>query len=240
MIRPRILLVEDDANLGLLLRESLEMAEFDVELCADGEAGLAAFRSRPFDLALVDVVLPKRDGFALARDIRAADPNMPIVFLTARALTGDRIEGLRIGADDYVTKPFNLEELILRLRAVLKRTRPRPADREVPEPLTIGRYAFDARLQTLSLDGQVRRLTHKETQLLLLLARNLDAVVARDTALELIWGKATIFNARSMDVFISRLRKYLRGDSALEIQNAHGIGYKLTLWPRGRNEPPGG
>lgn len=236
-LRPRILLVEDDANLGLLLRESLDLAGFETDLRADGEEGYALFRSRPFDLALIDVMLPRKDGFALARDIRKIDPELPIVFLTARSLKDDRVEGFKIGADDYVTKPFNLEELVLRLRAVLKRVRPRRSEEAAGEILTVGRFVLDPDRQTLTTGRQSRKLTPKETELLRLLARNLNTVVERETALESIWGRVTPFTTRSMDVFISRLRGYLRDDSSVEIQNIHGVGYKLSVraWESARS-----
>jgi two-component system OmpR family response regulator len=229
--RPRILLVEDDINLGSLLKDSLERAGFETALAVDGEEGFALYRGGDFDLALIDVMLPRKDGFALARDIRKVDPEIPLVFLTARTLKDDRVAGFKIGADDYVTKPFNLEELILRLRAVLKRARPRgPA--AAGEILSLGRYSLDTASKTLSLGRRTRSLTPKETDLLLLFARNVNTIVERNAALELIWGRATPYNTRSMDVFISRLRTYLKGDPDLEIQNIHGVGYKLIFRPR--------
>ncbi len=225
--RPRILLVEDDVNLGGLLKESLERSGFEVDLGADGEVGFDLFRGADFDLALIDVMLPRKDGFALTRDIRGVDPDIPIVFLTARSLIDDRVEGFKIGADDYITKPFNLEELILRLRAVLKRTAPRRPE-AIGGTLALGRYLLDPNEMTLTFGRRVRKLTPKETDLLRLFARNVNAVVERNAALELIWGRATPFTTRSMDVFISRIRGYLREDPALEIQNIHGVGYKLV------------
>lgn len=229
--RPRILLVEDDVNLGSLLKDSLERAGFEAALGGDGEAGFALFRSGGFDLALIDVMLPRKDGFTLAREIRKVDQEIPIVFLTARTLKDDRVEGFKIGADDYITKPFNLEELILRLRAVWKRVGPRRAE-GAGEVLALGRYTLDTASKTLALGRRSRSLTPKETELLRLLARNINTLVERNAALELIWGQATPYSTRSMDVFISRLRAYLRGDPFLEIQNVHGVGYKLILRPR--------
>ena len=227
--RPRLLLVEDDANLGGLLKDALEREGFDAALAGDGEAGFALYRSGRYDLALIDVMLPRKDGFALAREIRNLDADLPIVFLTARSLKDDRVEGFRIGADDYVTKPFILEELVLRLRAVLKRARRQATAGEV---LSLGRYILDTAERTLTLGRTSRSLTPKETDLLALFARNINRLVERNAALELIWGRATPYSTRSMDVFISRIRGYLQGDPALEIQNVHGAGYKLILRPR--------
>jgi len=232
MTDPRlsILLVEDDVNLGGLLKDSLDREGFETALAVDGEEGFALYRGGDFDLALIDVMLPRKDGFTLARDIRKVDPDIPIIFLTARTLKDDRVEGFKIGADDYITKPFNLEELILRLRAVLKRVRPRgPAAGEV---LFLGRYSLDTASKTLTLGRRSRSLTPKETELLRLFARNVNSVVERNATLELIWGRATPYSTRSMDVFVSRLRTYLKNDPDLEIQNVHGVGYKLVLRPR--------
>ena len=228
-LRPRILLVEDDNNLGLLLQESLGMHGCDVTLCRDGEEALRVFLKQTFDLCLIDVMLPKKDGFALGRDIRRLRSGVPFIFLTAKSLQEDRIEGFRIGGDDYITKPFNLEELVLRLRAVLRRSK--TGGRETPESpkFSLGLYQFDYERQTLRIKNRTRKLTTKEAELLRLLCLHTNSLLERHLALQLVWGDDSIFNARSMDVFISRLRKYLAEDGAVEIVNVHGRGYKLNV-----------
>ena len=226
----RILVVEDDPNLGFLLHEQLELQGYEVRLCADGEAGLHAFRKERFDLCVLDIMLPKKDGFHLAREARASDRQIPIIFLTARSLKEDRIEGLKLGADDYVTKPFSLEELILRIQAVLRRTMPASTpDEHVGDIFRIGRFAFNFEAQTLQADQQQRRLTAKEAELLRLLCLHRNDVLDRRLALKTIWGEDTYFNSRSMDVFVSKLRKYLGSDSRIEIRNVHGRGFKLVV-----------
>lgn len=225
----RLLLVEDDANLGLVLQESLNLQGYEVTLSRDGEEGLAAFQKGAFDLCLIDVMLPKKDGFSLARDIRARDDEIPLIFLTAKSLKEDRIEGFRLGGDDYVTKPFNLEELVLRIRAVLKRCRGRREEEAGATVVEFGAYRFDYTRRNLYLGDGCRRLTHKEAELLYLLCRNRNRVVARQTALERIWGNDSVFSARSMDVYISKLRKHLSEDPSMEILNVHGTGYTLVV-----------
>jgi len=226
---PRILLVEDDHNLGLLLQESLGLYGYQVTLCRDGEEALRVFLKQTFDLCLIDVMLPKKDGFALGRDIRRLSSGVPFIFLTAKSLQEDRIEGFRIGGDDYITKPFNLEELVLRLRAVLRRSK--MGDRDAPEnpKYSLGSYVFDYEMQTLRIKNRTRKLTTKEAELLRLLCLHTNSVLERRLALQLVWGNDSIFNARSMDVFISRLRKYLVEDGTIEIVNVHGRGYKLIV-----------
>ncbi len=226
---PRILLVEDDYNLGLLLQESLGLQGFEVTLCRDGEEALRIFLRKSFDLCLIDVMLPKKDGFALGRDIRRIRPEVPFVFLTAKSLKEDRVEGLKIGGDDYITKPFNLEELVLRLRAVLRRGGFGAQDTPEPRSFVLGLFAFDYEERTLTLKNRTRKLTTKEAELLRLLALHANTVLERRLALQLVWDGDSVFNARSMDVFISRLRKYLAGDPHLEIVNIHGRGYKLIV-----------
>jgi DNA-binding response OmpR family regulator len=226
---PRILLVEDDANLGLLLRESLGLHGFDVSLCRDGEEALRVFLDQTFDLCLIDVMLPKKDGFALGRDIRKLRSGVPFIFLTAKSLQEDRIEGFRIGGDDYVTKPFNLEELVLRVRAVLRRAQAGERDARERRKFSLGAYVFDYEMQTLRIRKRTRRLTTKEAELLRLLCLHANGLLERRLALQFVWGSDSIFNARSMDVFISRLRRYLGGDETVEIVNVHGRGYKLIV-----------
>jgi two-component system OmpR family response regulator len=226
---PKILLVEDDHNLGLLLQEALGPRGFDVTLCRDGEEALRVFFNNIFDLCLIDVMLPRTDGFALGRDIRRVHPDVPMVFLTAKSLQEDRIEGFRIGADDYITKPFSLEELVLRIRAVLRRSKVGGKNSREHRRFSLGLYSFDYEEQTLSIKSRTRKLTTKEAELLRLLCLHANSVLERSLALQLIWGSDSVFNARSMDVFISKLRKYLSEDAAIEILNVHGRGYKLML-----------
>ncbi|MFH1942290.1 MAG: response regulator transcription factor [bacterium] len=226
----KILLVEDDPNLGMVLEESLELQGFAVERCTDGEEGHAAFLKGAFDLCLVDVMLPKKDGFALAKDIRKVDPDIPIVFLTAKALKGDRIEGFKTGGDDYVTKPFCMEELVLRMRAVLKRSRKSPMkEEEDGKRFSIGEYVFDYEQRLLRYRDDAQKLTHREAELLRLFCLHMNETLERAVALRLVWGDDTFFTARSMDVYVSKLRKYLRKDERIEIMNVHGKGFKMIV-----------
>jgi len=227
----KILLIEDDANLGLVLQENLELQGFAVTLCDNGEDGRQTYLRGRFDLCLIDVMLPKLDGFSLAKEIRKIDNDTPIIFLTAKSLKEDRIEGFKLGGDDYVVKPFSMEELTLRIQAVLKRSNKSSSSGDDSRLFKIGRYEFDAERQILALDGNGRKLTHKESELLKLLCLHQNALLERELALNLIWGDDTIFNARSMDVFISKLRKYLSRDERIEIVNVHGRGYKMMVKP---------
>ena len=229
MPQTKILLVEDDPNLGFLLQENLELQNFAVTLCDDGEAGLQAFQQGEYDLCLLDVMLPKKDGFSLARDRRRENDDVPIIFLTAKSLKEDRIEGFRAGCDDYVTKPFSLEELVLRIQAVLKRSGKGGTADSQQTRFKIGRYVFDYDRQSLQGEGEARKLTSKESELLRLLCLHKNDVLERELALKQIWGEDNFFNARSMDVFISKLRKYLAGDETIEIRNVHGRGFKLVV-----------
>lgn len=226
----KILLIEDDPNLGLVLQENLELQGFAVTLCDNGEDGRHAYLQGAFDLCLIDVMLPKLDGFSLAEEIRKIDRDTPIIFLTAKSLKEDRIQGFKLGGDDYVVKPFSMEELTLRIQAVLKRSR-KSSSRVGHDArlFKIGRYQFDAERRILGLNGNERKLTHKETELLKLLCLHQNALLEREVALKLIWGDDTFFNARSMDVFISKLRKYLNRDAGIEIVNVHGRGYKMIV-----------
>lgn len=225
----KILLIEDDANLGFILQENLELQGYVVERCADGEAGLQAFLKQKFDLCLLDVMLPKKDGFTLARELRKTSQELPIIFLTAKSLKEDRIEGFKIGGDDYITKPFSMEELALRIQAVLRRSKALPQEKQAAHTFQIGRYVLEVEQQTLQLDGASQKLTAKEAELLRLLCLHLNEVLEREVALKLIWGEDNYFNARSMDVFVSKLRKYLAGDERIEIRNVHGKGFRLMV-----------
>jgi two-component system OmpR family response regulator len=225
----KILLLEDDANLGFILQEHLELEKYSVTLCTNGDDGLKAFRSCAYDLCLVDVMMPKKDGFAFARDVRKTDQRTPLIFLTAKSLKEDRIEGFKIGCDDYVTKPFSMEELMLRVRAVLKRSKAAAEPEGVVGPVSIGKYVFNRELQTLQFKEEKKKLTSREADLLALLCTHMNNVLEREEALRNLWGSDSFFNGRSMDVFISRLRKYLQRDKNVEILNVHGKGFKLVV-----------
>jgi DNA-binding response OmpR family regulator len=220
-------LLEDDPNLGMILQEHLELNGFSVKLCVNGEDGLAAYRRSTYDLCLVDVMMPRKDGFAFAREVRQADQKTPLIFLTARSLKEDRIEGLRIGADDYVTKPFSMEELLLRIQAVLKRSGKGNEDPVISFP--IGSFTFDFAKRVLDRGGKKTKLTSREADLLRLLCVHLNNPLDRSTALKLLWGDDSYYNSRSMDVFLTKLRKHLRADPRVEIQNIHGKGVKLVV-----------
>jgi DNA-binding response OmpR family regulator len=222
-----ILLLEDDPNLGLIIQEHLTMNGFEASIAGDGAQGLTAFGSKHFDLCLVDVMMPKMDGFTFAREVRRTDQETPLIFLTAKALKEDRIEGLKIGADDYITKPFSMEELLLRIRAVLKRSAPSVQQEDVPPEFFIGSFVFHHPTRTLSRKGKARRLTAREADLLRLLCLHRNAVLDRSDTLKELWGNDSYFNSRSMDVFISKLRRYLKADSSIQILNEHNRGFKL-------------
>ncbi len=224
--KKKILLLEDDPNLGFMVQEHLELRGYIVRRCSNGADGFSVFRGEPFDLCLVDVMMPKKDGFSFARDVRVVDQQIPLIFLTAKAMKEDKIEGFEIGADDYVTKPFNMEELLMRIQAVLKRATTRPV--QVQTSFAVGTYFFDCERQVLQRNGKKQKLTTKEAELLKLLCRHMNTTLPRELALTTIWGDDSYFNGRSMDVFISRLRTYLKQDSSIEIINVHGIGYKLV------------
>ncbi len=225
----RILLVEDDPNLGFLVQESLEAKGYQVVLCEDGVSGLATYSKENPDLCILDVMLPQMDGFELAQEIRKMNSQTPIIFLTAKARQEDRIQGLTIGADDYLTKPFSLEELHLRLRAILKRVQHYHQASPIVQinQLHFGQSLLDLPNQLLTVKGISQTLTLKETEVLHLLAQHQNTIVKRDTILKAVWEDNGYFVARSMDVFISRLRKYLKPDESIRIASVHGVGYKL-------------
>jgi DNA-binding response OmpR family regulator len=223
-----ILLLEDDTNLGLVLQEHLQLNGFAVVLCTNGEDGLAEYARDSYDLCLVDVMMPKMDGFSFAREVRNRDSQTPIIFLTAKAMKEDKITGFRIGCDDYLTKPFSVEELLLRIEAVLRRSRQSPTPADLTQ-FAIASYRFDYQRQLL-VRGETRvKLTPTESDLLRLLCMNLNRTLERDVALREIWGNDSYFSGRSMDVFVSKLRKYLREDSRIEIVGVHGKGFKLVV-----------
>lgn len=228
----RILLVEDDPNLGLLLQDYLQLkGKFDVVLCTDGEDGLRTFSRQEFDLCILDVMMPKKDGFTLGKEIRKINQDIPIIFATAKAMMEDKASAYDLGGDDYITKPFRIEELLLRINALLKRV----AVKEQVEPgpaqtqFQIGDYTFDYTTQLIHYNGFQQKLSTKEAELLRLLCLKKNAVLTREEALLSIWHDDNYFNGRSMDVFLSKLRKYLREDPKVEILNVHGKGYKLLV-----------
>jgi two-component system, OmpR family, response regulator VicR len=235
--KPSVLLLEDDPNLGLILLEHLELNGFSVKLCVNGDDGLAAYGRGPFDLCLVDVMMPRRDGFSFAREVRRRDRQIPLMFLTARALKEDRIEGFKIGADDYITKPFSMEELLLRIQAVLKRGGNAPPEEQLPVQFTIGVFTFNHVTRKLTRGGTSRNLTAREADLLQLLCLRSNATLDRAEALKRIWGDDSYFNSRSMDVYVSRLRKYLKYDRRVEILNVHGRGVSLVIAPAIKGKP---
>ncbi len=235
----QLLLVEDDLNLGQLLKEYLEVKGFTVTLCRNGEQGLLAFKEKEIDFCIFDVMLPKMDGFTLAEKIRKEDTKIPIIFLTAKSLKEDTIKGLQIGADDYMTKPFRMEELLLRIQAVLRRTQAQPYNPTTEEQQQIGRFVFEYPQRKLILNGHVQKLTSKEAELLFLLCQYRNQVLDRSLALRKIWREDTYFNARSMDVYVTKLRKYLKEDEHLQIINVHGQGFKLIERPRDEGKNAG-
>lgn len=226
MTKARILLAEDDPNLGQLLKNYLIAREYETTLVTDGAQAMQVFRKEKYQLCLLDVMMPELDGFTLAKEIRALDPHIPIIFLTAKNLKEDVIEGFKSGADDYLTKPFSMEELIYRIEAILRRASGKQADKSAGF-YTIGKFTFDVTKQILTYNDQSQKLTTKESELLELLCRHRNEVLERNFALRSIWIDDNYFNARSMDVYITKLRKYLSRDTSVEILNIHGKGYKL-------------
>ena len=227
--KANILLVEDDMNLGFVIQDALKRKGYNVHLCRDGKEGLKKFNEHSYDLCVLDVMLPSKDGFSLAEDIRTTNALVPIVFLTAKSQTEDRIAGFKAGGDDYLTKPFSHEELLLRIEAILRRTLGKgdnPRDRDQFE---VGAYTFDHRNLVLSHPSEERKLTKKEADVLRLLCLHADQVLPRELVLNMVWGDDTYFLGRSLDVFISRLRKYLKLDPKVAIVNVHGVGFKLVV-----------
>lgn len=225
-MKKRILLAEDDANLGSLLRNYLQAKEYETTLFVNGRAAMEHFSSGMFDLCILDIMMPEMDGLALAKAVRNIDPAIPVIFLTAKNQEEDIIEGFKTGADDYITKPFSMEELLYRIEAIFRRTSG-PVETKSEELHQIGAYTFDSKRQHLSFKDQQISLTTKESELLLLLYRHRNEILERNYALKSIWIDDNYFNARSMDVYITRLRKYLNKDPEVKILNIHGKGYRL-------------
>ena len=221
----RILLCEDDENLGMLLREYVQAKGFLCDLFGDGDAGYKAFLKGRYDFCILDVMMPKKDGFTMASEIRALNQDIPIIFLTAKSLKEDILEGFKIGGDDYITKPFSMEELLFRIEAILRRVKGNKGKDIVSYRL--GEVVFDVQKQLLVRGEQQTKLTTKESDLLSLLCAHANEVLERNFALKTIWVDDNYFNARSMDVYITKLRKHLKDDEQVEIINIHGKGYKL-------------
>jgi len=230
-INPIVLLVEDDANLGFVIQDNLEDQGYQVDWKTDGEQAWSTFQEQKmeFDLCILDVMLPNKDGFTLAQEIREKDDEVPIIFLTAKSMKEDKVRGFHLGADDYITKPFSIEELVLRMEAILRRSRKNLRSTPPNEVFELGKYRFDYKNLTLTLEEEVRTLTIKEAQLLNLFTKEANQILKRDDILNHIWGTDDYFTGRSLDVFISRLRKYLKSDDTVQLLNVHGVGFKLKL-----------
>ena len=226
--KTKVLLAEDDRNLGNILRTYLEAKGYATRLFVNGQEAIDAFGKEPFDFCVVDVMMPIKDGFALARDIRKLDAQIPILFLTAKSLEEDKLKGFQAGGDDYLTKPFSMEELIARIEAILRRSVHTSASGVAKGVFEIGNFVFDHNHQLLTINGLEQKLTSKEAELLKLLCEHVNQVVDRSFALNRIWQNDSYFNARSMDVYVAKLRKYIKADTSVELINVHGIGFKLV------------
>jgi len=227
MTTTKILLAEDDENLGMMLKNYLMAKTFETDLFEDGEKALEGFCNDQYDLCILDVMMPVKDGFTLAHEIRAKNRKVPIIFLTARSMQDDVLEGFKIGADDYITKPFNMDELLFRIEAILRRIKAdEPSDSHI---FALGKITFDSQKQVLQSDETSYKLTTKESELLKLLCDNANQILERNYALRTIWEDDSYFNARSMDVYITKLRKHFKDDPNVEILNVHGRGFKLVV-----------
>ncbi len=224
-IKANVLLAEDDENLGVLLREYLKAKGYETDLFPDGDAAFKGFQSKTYDICILDVMMPKKDGFTLAKEIRQLNSSIPVIFLTAKSMKEDIVEGFSSGADDYMTKPFSIEELLLRVEAVLRRTRGDNVSNQ--DVFTVGIYTFNATKQTLTSGDHEQKLTAKESELLKYLCFNRNGILDRNFALRTIWNDDSYFNARSMDVYITKLRKYMKEDPTIQIINVRGKGFKL-------------
>ncbi len=224
----KILLAEDDLNLGLLLVDFLEMEGFDVKLCKDGEIALKTFKNSMWDLCLLDVMMPSLDGFSLAQSIRELNTTVPIIFITAKSLKEDKLKGYNLGADDYITKPFDAEELLWKIKALIRRI---PASKIVTnsELLQIGKYIFDYTNQSLTFEGNIKRITEKESGILNYLICHRNCVIKREDLLKVVWGESDYFAGRSLDVFITKIRKYLKDDPSLNIENVFSVGFIFNV-----------
>ncbi|MBQ6772019.1 MAG: response regulator transcription factor [Bacteroidales bacterium] len=226
MARIRILLVEDDKNLGMILKAFLDAKGHLATLCGNGEEALAALETNSFDLCVTDIVMPVMDGFAFAKQLKTLQPTMPLVFLSAKKEQSDILEGFSLGADDYVTKPFSMDELLMRIQAIYRRC---SNTHSVPSSFQLGSFTFDAPRHLLIQGDKTQKLTSKESDLLLMLCENMGNTLERSKALRNIWEEESYLNARSMDVYITKLRKYFKDDPDIEILNVHGVGFKLVV-----------
>jgi DNA-binding response OmpR family regulator len=222
----KLLLAEDDLNLGVLLVDYLETEGFEVKLCKDGELALKTFHAKRFDLCLLDVMMPKMDGFSLAKEIRLSDKKIPILFITARSLKEDKLKGYGLGADDYITKPFDEEELLWKIKAVIRRI---PEKESKVERISIGNYTFDFTNQSLTIAGTTKRITEKESGILNYLAAHRNQLIKREEMVKELWGENDYFFGRSLDVFITKIRKYLREDPDIRIENVFGVGFIFNV-----------
>jgi len=227
-LKKKILYVEDDPNLAFATKDNLEAYDYEVVHAADGAEALEIINKEHFDICVLDVMLPKMDGFTLAENIRKSDKQIPILFLTARSLQEDKIKGLELGAEDYVTKPFSIQELMLRIGVILRRNNSGKPVSSQPKTNMIGKYSFDFQKLTLSINDNLQNLTFREAEVLKYLSERQDQVIRRDELLKAIWGDDDYFMGRSLDVFISRLRKYLASDPVIRIDNVHGVGFRMT------------
>lgn len=223
----RILYVEDELSLGRIVKESLESRNFDVTMLADGNGVLESFRQSPPDLCILDVMLPVKDGYSLAREIRQLDPSMPIIFVTAKTQTDDLLKGFASGGNDYIRKPFSMEELIVRINNLLTITGQQKE--HTPGVVSIGRFEYNPARYELKINGETRKLSHREANLLLMLAKNINGTTQRKDILMRLWGDDSFFNSRNLDVYVTRLREYLRKDPSIEIITIKGIGYHFAV-----------
>lgn len=225
----KILFAEDDLNLGFVTKDNLELQGYEVIHCQNGQIAWETFQKENFDICILDVMLPKLDGFNLAKQIRAINQDVPILFLTAKSLKEDKLTGLRIGADDYITKPFSIEELVLKIEVFLKRSKVVSSEKNSNTIFYLGNYVFDYANLTLTHGQEKQQLTQREADVLNYFCQNLRKVLRRDEILMNIWGDDDYFIGRSLDVFISRLRKYLKNDPRISIENIHSVGFKMIV-----------
>ncbi len=229
MEQEKVLLAEDDKNLGTILQSYLIAKGYPTDLCADGEEAFVKFQKGEYNICILDVMMPIKDGFTLAKEIRTMNKDIPILFLTAKTLQEDKIKGFEIGADDYISKPFSMEELLMRMKAILRRSSQNGITGSKNNIYQLGNFVFDYNRQLLTIDETEQKLTSKEAELLKLLCEYLNQVLDRSEALNKIWYDDSYFNARSMDVYVTKLRKYLKPDPNVELLNVHGVGFKLVV-----------
>ncbi len=223
----KVLLAEDDKNLGAILKAYLEAKGYPTTLCVNGQEAFDVYNKEAFDFCIIDIMMPIKDGFALTKEIRKTNKNIPVIFLTAKSMQEDKLKGFELGADDYITKPFSMEELLVRMKAILRRVK--KDDFKKKGIFILGQFTFDYNRQILTLKKVEQKLTSKESELLKMLCENANEVLDRSIALNKIWFDDSYFNARSMDVYITKLRKYLKGDPNVELMNVHGVGFKLVV-----------